>query len=523
MFQKFRELSKNLAIYGLGDVAISVINLLLLPVYVRFLSPGDYGALALLGTVEVIAKIVFRMGLDGSFMRFFYDYQEAAARRRLASTIFFFLLAANGLLLAGSLLLSPVLSRALFDGTTHLRSLQLTLANTFLIGFTFFPFHLMRMEKRAAQFSAVTLSRSLATLILRIVLVVGLGFGVLGVVLADTVVTALLMLVLVRWFRPLIRPVFSKDMLREALRFGLPRVPHAGAQQVMAVGDKLILTAFRSLEEVGVYSIGVSFGLTQKLFLSAFEYAWAPFYYENARDPSAKRLFSSMTTYGVAALALMTAGLSAIGRDLLAAATHDQAARYVPAAEVVTWTAVGVFFQGVYLLTSIGLNITKNTQYYPAATITAAAANVGLNFALVPRFGMIGAAWANAVAYALQALLAFRFSQKFFPVQYETRRIATVTIAAVIACFCGRALPAMTPIAGVFLRGGAVVLVYVALLGLAGFFRPEELRGLARVSRRRPQPRTAPPPEVTELVGEIVAAEIVTDEASAPPDARVRR
>ena len=523
MLEKIRELSKNLAIYGLGDVAISVINLLLLPVYVRYLSPADYGALALLGTVEVIAKILFRMGLDGSFMRFFYDDEAVLARQRLASTIFFFLLGVSGLLLAASLLLSPPLSVWLFEDAPHLRALQLTLANTFLIGLTFFPFHVLRMEKRAAQFSALTLTRSLATLILRIVLVVGLGYGVLGVVLADTIVTAVLMVVLVRWFRPLIRPVFSKPILREVLKFGLPRVPHAAAQQVIAVGDKLILTAFRSLDEVGVYSIGVSFGLTQKIFLSAFEYAWAPFYYENARDPAARRLFSSMTTYGLAVLALMTAGLSATGRDLLAAATQDQAARYVPAADVITWTAVGVFFQGAYLMTSIGLNITKNTQYYPVATMAAAVSNVGLNFVLVPRFGMMGAAWANAVAYGLQAVLAFRFSQMFFPVQYETRRIVTLAAAAVIACVCARALPSVHPIAGVLMRGTTVILVYGALLAAAGFFKPEELRALSRIRRRKPQPRTTPPPHITELGGEIVAADIVPDELNTPPDPRVRR
>jgi O-antigen/teichoic acid export membrane protein len=86
---------------------------------------------------------------------------------------------------------------------------------------------------------------------------------VLGVVLADTLVTAVLILMLSRWFAPLIRPVFSRAVLREALRFGLPRVPHAGAQQVIAVGDKLILTWFRPISDVGVYAMGVSFGLTR--------------------------------------------------------------------------------------------------------------------------------------------------------------------------------------------------------------------------------------------------------------------
>jgi O-antigen/teichoic acid export membrane protein len=512
LLRKIRELSTNLAIYGVGDVAVSIINFLLLPIYVLYLSPEDYGALALLGSVEVIAKIFFRWGLDGSFMRFFYEYEDPLSRRRLASTIFFLLLSVNGALLLVSLAAAPLLSQALFAGAPHLRALQLTLVNTFCIAFTFFPFHLLRMEKQAATFSALTLARSVSTLLLRLVLVIGFGYGVLGVVVADVIVTAGLMVVLWRWFRRLIGFEFSRVMLRESLRFGLPRVPHAAAQQVMAVGDRFVLKLFRSLDEIGVYSIGVSIGLTQKLFLSAFEYAWAPFYYANAREPNAKALFSAMTTYGLAVLALLTAGLSAIGADLIAAVTREQAATYAAAADVVTWTALGVFFQGAYLLTSIGLNITKHTQYYPASTVVAAAANIALNFLLVPGFGILGAAWANAAAYALQAILAFRFSQRFYPIEYETRRIALLAGAALVAAVAARSLPAMQPVIGVLVRGITVVLLYAGALAVSGFLHPEELRAISRLAKRRGPSVESPAPEVTELGGEIVAAQLPPEE-----------
>ena len=85
MFSKIRELSTNVTIYGLGDVAVSLINFFLLGLYVKFFSPEDYGVIGILGAVEVIAKIVFRFGLDGSFMRFFYDSDRPEDRRRLAA------------------------------------------------------------------------------------------------------------------------------------------------------------------------------------------------------------------------------------------------------------------------------------------------------------------------------------------------------------------------------------------------------------------------------------------------------
>ncbi len=166
-----------------------------------------------------------------------------------------------------------------------------------------------------------------------------------------------------------------------------------------------------------------------------------------------------------------------------------------------------MFLQGVYLLTSIGLNITKKTGFYPASTIVAAAANVGLNYALIPRYGMIGAAWANAAAYGVQAALAYRFSQRVYPVQYERGRLARACAASLLAFAAGVAVPSLPPLAGVIVRGLVVVGVFSALLRLTGFFRREELRMLSRLRpQRMPAPTSAS--ETTELAGEIVATDL---------------
>jgi O-antigen/teichoic acid export membrane protein len=519
MLHKVRELSTNLAIYGLGDVAIQVVNFLLLKVYVHYLTPSDYGILGLLGAVEAAAKLFFRWGLDGSFMRFWYEYDDEPGRQRLSSTIFFFLLGINGVLLLVSMAAAPFVSEWLLGTAGFTIALQLVLLNTFAIGFTFIPFHVLRMQKRSREFSLLTFSRSLATLVLRIVLVVGAGFGLWGVVLADVIVTVVLIAVMIQWFAPLIRPVFSRIVLRESLAFGLPRLPHALAQQVMAVGDKFILKMFRPISDVGVYSMGVSFGLTEKLFLGAFEYAWAPFYYASSREPDGAKLFGGITTYVFAVLALLTSGLSAIGGDLLALIVGPD---YAAASDVVAWTALGVLFQGVYQLTSIGLNITKRTRYYPVSTIAGAILNVALNIALIPRWGILGAAWANAAAYAFQAAIAFRFSQQFYPVQYETGRLIRVAAAALIGYAVARALPAPGPLAGVLLRGTTVVAVMSALLALTGFFRADEIRALAAL-RRKPGPESPvpPPPDTIELAGEIVAADLPDEQIVGPaPDRR---
>ncbi|MEO5895884.1 MAG: polysaccharide biosynthesis C-terminal domain-containing protein [Vicinamibacterales bacterium] len=502
--QKLHKLSKNFAIYGAGDVAIQAVNVLLLSVYVRYLTKADYGILALLGSIEAITKLFFRWGVDGAFMRMWYDCDDAPSRQRLSSTLFFFLLAVNGILLLLSLIAAPLVSGWLLESPDYTLALQLVLLNTFAIGFTFIPFHVLRIENRSREFSALAFARSAATLVLRVVLIVGFGFGVMGVVVADIVVTAVMLAVMVRWFAKLIRPMFSRAMLRDALAFGLPRVPHGFALQVMSVGDRLVMKFLQTpLEAIGVYSIGVSFGLIPKIALGAFEYAWAPFYYEASREAGASKVFSRVTTYGIAALALMTAGLSAIARDLLNLITHGQ---YGGAAGVVAWTAIGVFFYGVYLLTSIGLNITKNTRFYPASTAIGAAVNLGLNLWWIPRYGIIGAAWATGAAYAVQASIAFVLSQRYYPISYEHGRIARVLACATAAFLAAAMLPAMPPLAGVLARGATVAVTMVALLGVTRFFRSEELRALNAIRLRAVavRPPVTVPSEPIEKAGEII-------------------
>ncbi len=491
MFRKLKTLSLDLIVYGMGDVAVQVVGFLLLPLFTRILKPDDYGVLALLVTIELVAKIVFRFGIDASFMRLYYDCHDDRSRQRLASTIFLFLLAVNGAILVVLLAGARFLAYQIFETDGQAVLLAIVLVNTFVGGFFFIPFHVLRIEGNSLKFSALTFSRAASTTILRVVFIAFMRLGVLGFVLADILVTLALAVVLLPRFARLIRPVFSLNVLREALRFGVPRVPHGVAQQVVGPGtDPALLRVFMPLDDprgreaqIGLYNIGATFGMTLKLFLSAFEYAWAPFYFATMKEPDARRTFSRVTTYGFAVLVLLAAGLSATALDLIRAATHP---RFMFAASVVPWIAIGITFQGVYLLTSIGLNITKHTGYYPVATGVAAGVNIAANAILSPRYGILGPAFANVASYAVLAAVSLYFSRRFYPISYEWGRLGRVVLAGVAGYLLATLpLPSrMFAPLGVLVRGGIVVATYFACLSVTRFFQPRELVRLRMLARQ---------------------------------------
>ena len=467
-------LTKGVAIYGAGDAAIQIVNLLLLAVYVRggFLGAADYGALASLIAVETLAKVLSRFGLDGAFMRFYHDRTGDGTLARLTSTLVFFLLAVNAAIAVAAIALAGPIGDALIGASAYVPAMRLMFANTCLLSVTFVPFHLMRMRDQAVTYSAFVFARSVGTVVLRIVTVIGLGMGVTGMYLSDLLVTIALFPFLWPWFRPLVGGAFSREDLGAALRFGLPRVPHGLAQQALDAGNKLLLNTYVPLERLGVYLNGVTLGAGIRFFTSAFETAWAPFYYATARDANARTTLAKMTTYGVAVLALLVAVTSAVARDAVLVLLSPE---WIDAARVMPFIAIGLGFQGVYLLTSIGLNITSNTKYYPVATFAALGVGLGSGVWLMPTYGVHGAALAFMLSFATQTSVAFVLARRVYPIPYESGRLARVVTAATVAAVAGLWLvPAFAPIVGLFLRAAVVVAVYGLLLWASGFMRTTE-------------------------------------------------
>jgi O-antigen/teichoic acid export membrane protein len=486
-----KHLSKGVAIYGAGDAIANLVNFLLLPVYVKFriLTPADYGALGLILSAEAFSKIAFRWGLDGAFMRFYYERDEGLPRQRMASTIVWFMAAANVLLVTAALVAAPWIAALMRLDGAYLTPLRLMFVNMALIGFTFIPMHAMRMRKEAATYSAFTFARAVGQIVLRIVLVIGLGFGVMGVYLTDVVLTLVLLGFMAKWFRALVIPAFSMDELRQSLRFALPRLPAGIASQALDSAPRLLLGQSFSQNQVGVYQNGSTLGTGVSFFRTAFETAWAPFYYETSKRPDARVIFGKMVTYGVAILALLVAGTAAVAREAVLLVLNGE---YLAAIPVVPMIGVAMGLQGVYLLTSIGLNLTKRTEFYSVATITAALVEIGAGVWLIPRLGVVGAAGTVLLAYAVQALVAGSHAQRLYPIPYEIGRIARVVLAAAAAAAVALTLPTMPPLAGLLARGGTTVAVYLAALWVSGFFRPTERafmrEMIARVKPAGPAP-----------------------------------
>jgi O-antigen/teichoic acid export membrane protein len=124
---------------------------------------------------------------------------------------------------------------------------------------------------------------------------------------------------------------------------------------------------------------------------------------------------------------------------------------------------------------AIGSGRARRTQFNWVVTGMGAAASVGLNFWLIPRWGMVGAAISMVISYVILFLGMTAYAQRVYPVPYQWRRVVTAVGVAVGLTVAARAAHlGLAPSA-------LLVLAYPLVLAALGFYLPVERARLRRL------------------------------------------
>ena len=89
MLTRIRETVFHGVIYGFGQTLSSAVGFLLIPLYTQYLTPSDYGIIALLHISMTLVIAIFGLGLSTAIFRSYYDYDGAEERKMVVSTTFY--------------------------------------------------------------------------------------------------------------------------------------------------------------------------------------------------------------------------------------------------------------------------------------------------------------------------------------------------------------------------------------------------------------------------------------------------
>lgn len=469
--EELKRLGRHSAIYGLGGLVSRILATLLLPLYTHYLPPRSYGRVEILTATTAVAAIALQLGISSAFFRFYFDEKTEAGKLTVIRTSFWFTMGMSTLGLALGVVFAgpighwlglghdPTLVRAGAVGLWAQTNYQQLTA-------------LFRVEERSAQYAIASVANVLITVTAMVVFVAVFHWGAIGLVVGNFTGTLATYVALVIYRTEQLGLEFDTALLRKMQKFGMPLVPSALALWTINWIDREFVVWYKGLSEAGVYSAAVKIASVITFVMVAFRTAWPAFAYSIEDDREARRTYAFVLTYLLTFASWLALALGALAPwwTRLLTAPHYQRAEK----GVALLAFAGAIYAG-YTVLAIGSGRARRTQLNWVVTGVGAAANIALNFWLIPRWGMVGASISTAAAYVVLFVGMTLYAQRVYPVPYQWRRIVTCVGAAIALTVAARA--AHLPLAPSFL----LVLAYPVALAVLGFYLPAERRRLLKL------------------------------------------
>ncbi len=422
-----------------GNFVVLLLGFISLPMFTRILSTEEYGRSSLFLSAVSIIYIFAILGLDQSYIRYFYS--EGVDERKLFSQC-----------LRGPLVLIVVLSgvyvafseffnRLLF-GKGGIDVTLLVIAYTLTSVFERFLFLNIRMQQRGKLYSNLNILSKLLNILFIMLFAYILGddfrVGLYAQTLPLVVVTVMLLIMYAfegRGYKAGPHSLTEKELLR----YGIPFVPMLLMEWLLSSMDKWSIRFMNDFSETGVYSSAMQIMtilMTLKITYVAF---WAPIAmkkYEQEDESEVKPFFADMFQK-VQFLCLFAAFSITAFRSIIVLILGE---KYRGASKIIPFLSLMPVLSILFEMTGQGIKFKKKPVYFNYASAAAICCNLAGNLLLVPRYKGVGAAVATAVTYIVYFAIGTYFANKCYPVGYNYGNfilmLAVYIVYAVYATLC---------------------------------------------------------------------------------------
>jgi O-antigen/teichoic acid export membrane protein len=432
--KKLQELFSDTLIYGISSVLARFINYLLVPLHTGMFNTAQYGVIGLVYAAIAFLNVLFTFGMESAYLRY-------AENRNDAPHVFKTLQA--GLLLFASLLcialyvsmpwLLPVLNLQPETSAIFLVMLGILWFDTLSI----VPMAELRLTRRAYLFAGLKTLNVLINLALNFYLILGLGFGIEAVFLANLAGSFVMTLLVWIATTDLLKGSFSKQWMKTAFEFGWPFVPSGIGFVINEMLDRFLLNNMDPANAqrlygpdttpediVGIYSACYKLAVFMLLLVQMYRMAWQPFFMRHAKDGDSKELFGQAFIWYNAFSALLFIGVALFKEQIVAIAIPGTNATLIDSSywsglEIVPFLLLAYWFHGWYINFSSGVFIKEKTRVFYKITLFGALITIVANLLLIPVYGMIGSAVATLLSYGAMATALGLFSKRVMDVPYR--------------------------------------------------------------------------------------------------------
>ncbi|MFN3952633.1 MAG: lipopolysaccharide biosynthesis protein [Thermaurantimonas sp.] len=480
-----RALAGQTAVYGLSSIIGRFAYFLLTPLHTAVLERGEMGINTDIYSWIAILTVVLTLGMETTYFR--YASKEGLDERVVFRQTFLIMVRAVVIFLALVWIFRDWVLRAMRyqEHPEYLWLLLLILTGEVLATL---PYARLRLKNKAFQFAIIRLTNIGVNVGLNLYFFLVAPYAsarglsvpvplnpVLAIFIANGAAVVIQLILLIPMLRPVVEGRKMALPMSTVLTFGLP-VMLAGLPGIVnEVFDrqllKYLLPADTSLESMGVYASVFRLSVFISLFIQAFRYAAEPFFFKNAADENAPKLYARVMEVFVLIMAVAVIALSAL-LPLIKYFIHS---KFWDGLYILPVLFIAQLLLGVIFNLNIWYKVIEKTHFGIVISLSGAVVNLLVNAALIPVFGILGAALALLASHTVMVCISYALSRKHFPIPYKVSRIFWMIAIASAASF------------GLFYTQAVSVrvLMAVASLGVVFTIEKSEIRTLQKTLLRR--------------------------------------
>ncbi len=435
MSRHVKELFSQTAIYGIGLFANKAISFLLLPLYTFCFAPAELGVYNIVQSVWLFVILIYIYGQETAFIKFFIDSRDDSEKKTVYSTTLIMLSASSLVFSAAFYFLTPSISSLIKfeDSVLGIKLLKILALLLFTDTLFRFPLLLLRAELDAKKYLYLTLLSVFVNVAANFALIAGFGAGVEAIfysyIISVVVTFAAGIAVTARHiaFR------FSFDTAKRLVLYGNKFIYIGLFILIIDISDRFFLKYFYSEEVVGIYSASYRLASVMSLLVAAFRFSWTPYFLNLEKNPENKKLVSEIFTYLVFAGLLMFLVFSFFTAPVVKISFGNFSlldARYQSGLVIIPIVLLAYFFSGLYSAMSVAPFYANRTGELFLTALFGFIANIILNFLLIPKYGMTGAAGSTLITYLIMLVYLYFRSQKICKIDYETSKILVIAVFA---------------------------------------------------------------------------------------------
>ncbi|WP_272674280.1 MULTISPECIES: oligosaccharide flippase family protein [unclassified Providencia] len=405
-------LAKNTIIYLISNILNAAIPFILLPILTRYLTPSEYGQIAIFQVLLSALTTFIGLNTIGSANRKFYDndvssnilksFNGSCFQILLFSTIatlLFILLFGNNISKFLSIPIDWVISAILISALTFIATLRLGQ---------------WQIRGEAKYFGILQISNSLMNMLLSVLLVIFMKQGASGRIDAQLIVAFIIAIIsLLLLYKDNLLKIFvwQPKQLKEALAFGVPLIPHHVGFFLLSSIDRFFINEKLGLAEAGIYMVAVQLSMALVIIYDAINKAFVPWLFEKLKKNSnADKIKIVKLTYLHFIFSLLISLLAfIIGPTIVIFIAGEE---YIEAARIIGILCLGQCFGGMYMMVTNYIFFSKKTGKLSLITILSGAINVILLVVLLKNFGLTGVAISFLISKFIQFVLTWVLSSR---------------------------------------------------------------------------------------------------------------